>query len=168
MTECANSLARKIGGIDALLFFVLWSCASLASTSNVWGAVPAIAFLLLPASALVGWRGAVSVRLILAGSASLRRAAIEGFVWGAAFVLAVWLWGAANSAFAAGGALDGLSPLQSEFWFALSVTLLPALVVGGLLGAVHGIALFYFNRWLVRANHTLQGTPAGKPAAPLS
>jgi len=163
MTEFAESLARKIGRIDALLFFVLWSCVGLASASHAWGAVPAIVFLLLPASALVGWRGKQKKHncgLILAGAASLRRAAFEGFGWGIAFVSSIWLWGATNSAFAAGGALDGLSPLQSEFWYALSVTLLPALGIGGLLGAVHGIAFFYLNGWLVRANPSFHRTCA--------
>lgn len=152
MTEYAQMLARKIGRIDALLFFVLWSYVSFVSAANPWGALPVIVFLLVPASALVGWRGATFVRLILAGVASLRHAVIEGFGWGAAFVFAVWLWGAASSAFAAGGVLDGLSPLQAKFWYAVSVTLLPALGIGGILGTLHGIALFYLNRWLVRAN----------------
>ena len=158
MTEYAESLARRIGRIDALLFFVIWSCIGVASASDVWGALPAIVFLLIPASALVGWRGAASVRLLLCGKASPRRALIEGFGWGVAFVFAIWLLGATNSAFAAGGALDGLSPLQSEFWFAFALTVLPSLGIGGLLGTVHGIALFYVNAWLVRANPAVEGT----------
>lgn len=155
MTEYKESLARKIGLIDALFFFVIWSCAGFISAAHPWGALPVIVFLLVPASALVGWRGAVFVRLILAGAASLRRAVIEGFGWGAAFVFAIWLWGAASSAFAAGGVLDGLSPFQAEFWYAVSVTLLPALGIGGVLGALHGMGLFFLNRWLVRVNPPL-------------
>ncbi|MDP2393277.1 MAG: hypothetical protein Q8M21_08480 [Methylococcaceae bacterium] len=120
-----------------MLYFVLWSCVGLASASHPWGSFPVIVFLLVPASALVGWRGAASVRLISAGTGSLRRAAIEGFCWGAAFVFAVWLWGASKSALAAGGVLDGLSPLHAEFWYAVSITLLPALGIGGILGALH-------------------------------
>ncbi len=152
MIEHADSLARKVGRIDAALFFAIWSCVGLLSTTHPWGSLPAIVFLLVPASALVGWRGAVSARLILAGTASLRRAVIDGFSWGAAFVFVVWLWGNASSAFAAGGVLDGLYPLQSEFWFAVAVTLVPALCIGSVLGALHGATLFYLNRWLVRAN----------------
>lgn len=152
MTEYAETLARKIGRIDALLFFVLWSCVGLASATHPWGSLPFILFLLVPASALVGWRGATSVHLFLAGTASLRRTVIEGFGWGVAFVFLVWLWGASKEAFAAGCVFDGLSPLQSEFWFAVSVTLPPTLGIGGIFGALHGIAFFYLNRWLVRAN----------------
>jgi len=165
MTSHPESLARKVGRIDALLFFVIWSCAGAASSSHALAALPAIAFMVVPASALVGWRGAASVSLILAGTASFRRAATEGFFFGAAFVSAIWLWGTLNAAHAAGGHFDGLSPLQSEFWFALSITLLPTLAIGGLLGATHGIALYYLNRWLVRANTSFQGT-ARKRAAP--
>lgn len=152
MTDRAEALARKIGRIDALLFFAIWACVGLAAATYPSGSLPIIILLLVPASALVGWRGAASVRLILAGAASLRRAAIEGSVSGAAFVFAIWLWGTASSAFAAGGVMDGLSPLQSEFWFAVGVTLVPALGIGGVLGAMHGVALLYLNRWLVRAN----------------
>lgn len=151
MTEYTATLARKIGRIDALLFFIIWSCVGLTSATHPWGALPIIVFLLIPASALVGWRGAAFVRLILAEATSLRRAVLEGFGWGAAFVFAIWLWGAISSAFAAGHVLEGLSPLQAEFWYAVSVTLLPALGIGGILGALHGIALFYLNGWLVRA-----------------
>lgn len=168
MTKYAETLARKIGRIDALLFFVIWSCVGLMSATHPWGALPVIVFLLVPASALVGWRGAALVLLILAGAASLRRAVIEGFGWGAAFVFAIWLWGAASSAFAAGGVLDGLSPLQAEFWYAVSVTLLPVLGVGGILGALHGIALFYLNRWLVRANPPLNPDAPPNGGAPVS
>jgi hypothetical protein len=168
MTDYSETLARKIGRIDALLFFAIWACVGLVSATHPWGSIPIIIFLLVPASALVGWRGAASVRLILAGSASLRRAAIEGFCWGAAFVLAVWLWGASKSAFAAGGVLDDLSPLQAEFWYALSVTLLPALGIGAILGALHGIALFYFNRWLVRTNPPLNPDAPPNGGAPVS
>jgi len=152
MNDYAESLARKIGGIDALLFFIVWSCVGLISATHPWGSLPIIVFLLVPASALVGWRGAACVRLILAGAASLRRAVIEGFCWGATFVFSIWVWGASKSALAAGGVLDGLSPLQSEFWYTVSVTLLPALGIGGIFGALHGIALFHLNRWLIRAN----------------
>jgi hypothetical protein len=65
MNAPADALARKIGRIDALLFFVLWACVGLLSATYPWGAIPAIIFLLVPASALVGWRGAASVRLIV-------------------------------------------------------------------------------------------------------
>jgi hypothetical protein len=164
MIEHADSLALKVGRIDAALFFAIWSCAGLLSATHPLGSLPAIVFLLVPASALVGWRGAASARLILAGTASLRRAVLEGFSWGAAFVFLVWLWGNASSAFAAGGVLDGLSPLQSEFWFAVAVTLVPALCIGGVLGALHGAALFNLNRWLVRANPAVQGTLRDKAA----
>ena len=168
MTEYAETLARKIGRIDALLFFILWSCVGLASATHPWGSLPIIVFLLVPASALVGWRGAAAVRLILAGTASLRRAAIEGLCWGTVFVFGVWLWGASKSAFAAGYILDGLSPFQAESWYAVSVTLLPALGIGGTLGALHGIALFYLNRWLVRANPPLNPDAPPNGGTPVS
>lgn len=167
MTDYAERLARKIGRIDASLFFVAWACVGLVSATHPWDSLPILVFLLLPASALVGWCGAASVRLILAGSASFRRAAIEGGGWGAAFVFTVWLCGASKSVLAAGGVLDGLSPLQAEFWYALSVTLLPALGVGGILGALHGIAFFNLNRWLVRANPPLNPDAPPNGGAPV-
>ena len=162
MTAHEEALARKIGRIDALLFFVLWASLGLISATYPWGAIPAILFLLVPASALVGWRGVASVRLILAGKASLQRASSEGFVAGAAFALAVWLWGFSNAALAAGTVFDGLSPWQSQFWLLVATTLLPAMGIAGVLGALHGAAFFILNRWMVRAN------PPVNPDAPTS
>ena len=152
MIAHAEIVALKIGFIDALLFFVVWSCVGLATAAQPSGALPIIVFLLVPASALVGWRGAASVRLILAGTASLRRAVIEGFAYGAAFVFVIWLWGASNAALAAGTVFDGLSPRQPEFWVTVAKSLLPALGIGGSIGSLHGIVLLYVNRRLVRAN----------------
>lgn len=162
MTARAEALARKIGRIDALLFFVLWACVGLISATYPRDAIPAIIFLLVPASALVGWRGTASVRLILAGQASFQRALGEGFVAGAAFALAVWLWGFSNAALAAGTVFDGLSPWQAQFWLVVATTLLPATGIAGVLGALHGVAFFILNRWLVRAN------PPVNPDAPTS
>ena len=152
MTTQTEVIARKVGLINAAFFFIVWSCIGALSAAQPIGSLPVIIFLLVPASALVGWRGAASVRHILGGTASLRRALSEGFVSGACLIFLVWLWGTANSAFAAGSAIDGLSPLQVEFWFVIAVTLLPALGLGGVLGAMHGVVFFYLNRWLVQAN----------------
>jgi len=148
MTTHAEMVARKIGRIDALLFFVVWSCIGAASATNPAGSLPLIIFLLVPASALVGWRGAASARLILAGTASLQRSATEGFVWGAIFILLIWLWGVSNAALAAGTVLDGLSPFQFEFWAVVATTLLPAVGIGGSIGSLHGVVFLYLNRWL--------------------
>lgn len=155
MIAPAEMVARKVGRIDALLFFVIWSCVAAVLASRPIGSLPIIIFLLVPASALVGWRGAVSVRLILSGVASLQRAAVEGFAWGATFALVIWLWGFSNAALAAGTIFDGLSPLQPAFWVSVATTLLPAMGVAGLLGATHGVAFLYLNRWLVRANPSI-------------
>jgi hypothetical protein len=152
MIASAEMVARKVGRIDALLFFVIWSCVAAMLASRPIGSLPIIIFLLVPASALVGWRGAASVRLIVSGVASLQRAALEGFTWGAAFAFGIWLWGFSNAALAAGTIFDGLSPLRPVFWVSVATTLLPAMGVAGLLGAMHGVAFLYLNRWLVGAN----------------
>jgi len=152
MITHAEMIARNVGRIDALLFFVIWSCVAAALASRPIGSLPIIIFLLVPASAVVGWRGTISVRLILLGVASLQRAAVEGFAWGAVFALAIWLCGFSNAALAAGTVLDGLSPLQPAFWVSVASTLFLAMGIAGLLGATHGVTFLYLNRWLVRAN----------------
>jgi hypothetical protein len=98
----------------------------------------------------------------LEGRASFQRASGEGFVAGAAFALAVWLWGFSNAVLAAGTVFDGLSPWQPQFRVVVATTLLPAMGIAGVLGALHGIAFFILNQWLVRAN------PPVNPDAPTS
>lgn len=67
---------------------------------------------LLPVSIAVWALGSRQARAILAGRGGLRRAAWEGFCWGAGLGLAVVLLSNAPDALAAGGALEG-QPLFS-------------------------------------------------------
>lgn len=149
MTKTPASVARKIGCIDALLFFVIWSLVGTLSVAHPWDSITAWLFLLIPASILVGWRGALSVPRILANSANLWSAAKEGAYWALFFVLCIWLWSTFNSAFAAGGALDGLSPMHAEFWFAAIASLLPISAIAAALGTLNGVALYWINGLLV-------------------
>ena len=158
-TPPTEKLARKVGRIDALIFFVAWASVGMLSATNVYGALPLIIMVLLPASALVGWRGAASARKILAGKSSVKHAAIEGFWWGAAVALVVWLWGFSNAALAAGTVFDGLSSLEPVFWLTVATSLFPVLLIAGCLGAVTGVALYFIN---LRVLGTNAAGPAGK------
>src|SRR5471030_1428868 len=101
LSSVEKRLVRKIGRTDALLFFVVCAVTLVLSNRPLFGSLSMIILFLLPASALVGWRGAVSARLILAGDANFKRVALEGFAWGAGisfFIVALiayfwrWLW----------------------------------------------------------------------------
>lgn len=152
-----ETTARKIGRIDAALFFLLWALVLLFSVAHPYGALPAIIFLLVPASALVGWRGAVSVRLLLQGCASLLRGAIEGFAFACLFLAVVWLWSWFGQAHAAGTVFDGLSPESPDFWRIIGYSGL-WLTGLGVAGAIHGVLLLYLNYRLLMANPSFQRT----------
>jgi Na+-translocating ferredoxin:NAD+ oxidoreductase RnfE subunit len=150
MTSPIEKLARKIGRIDALIFFVVWASVGMLSATSVYGALPLIIMVLVPASALVGWRGAASAREIIAGRPSVKHAAIEGFGWGVAVAFVVWLWGFSNAALAAGTVFDGLSPLEPRFWLTVATSLNPVLFISACFGVVTGVMLHFINLWLLR------------------
>lgn len=139
-------LACKVGSIDAVIFFVVWSGVGLVSVTHPISSLPIIVLLLAPVSAFVGWRGGASVRLILAGVASLRRAVGEGFIWGTAFLAVIVAWFFFSEAHAAGTAIDGLSPWQLEFWVRAATVLVPAMGIGGVIGALHGVVYLYLRK----------------------
>ena len=152
-----ETTARNMGRIDAVLFFLFWGVVLLFSAAHPYGALPAIIFLLVPASALVGWRGAASVRLLLQGRASLLRGAIEGFVFACLLLAVVWLWSWFSQAHAAGTVFDGLSPESPDFW--LIIGNLGLWLLGfGVAGAIHGVFLLYLNYRLLMANPSFQRT----------
>ena len=152
-----EKFARKIGRIDAAAFFLFWGIVLLFSTAHPYAALPAIVFLLVPSSALVGWRGAASVRLLLQGRASLLRGAIEGFLFACLVVFVVWLWSWFSQAHAAGTVFDGLSPESPDFWRLIAYLAL-WLGVFGVVGAIHGVLLLYLNYRLLMANSSFQWT----------
>jgi len=158
MTSPTEKRARNIGRIDALIFFVVWASVGMLSATSAYGALPLIIMVLIPASALVGWRGAASARKILAGRPSIKHAAIEGFGWGAAVAFVVWLWGFSNAALAAGTVFDGLSPLEPRFWLTVATSLIPVLLIAGCFGAVTGVILHFINLRLLGAS---TGEPIG-------
>lgn len=141
--------ARKAGSIDALVFLLGWIGLALLLTSDPLVVLPGIAVVLLPATVLVGWRGTVQARRLLAGIATLRQAALDGATWGGVLGLAWWLSSYAAAVLAAGTVFDHLSPALPDFWYALLFTLLPVLLAV-LLGAAHGILFLPLNRWLLR------------------
>lgn len=168
MISPTEKLARRIGRIDALVFFVVWAGIGMASSTRPFGALPLIIMVLIPASALVGWRGAASARSIQRGKASIRHAALEGFGWGMAVALAVWLWGFSNAALAAGTVFDGLSPLEAHFWLVVATSLIPVLFIAGACGATTGVVLYFINLRLVRANPPLNTDAPPNGGAPVS
>lgn len=101
-----------VGAVDAALFLFGWSAIALAAAPDAQAALLFSACWLLPVSVAVWALGTRQARAILAGRGGLRRAAWEGFCWGAGLGLAVVLLSNAPDALAAGGALEG-QPLFS-------------------------------------------------------
>jgi hypothetical protein len=152
-----ETTARKIGRIDAALFFLFWVVVLLLLVAHPYGALPAIIFVVSPTSALVGWRGAQSVRLLLQGRASFLRAAIEGFGFACLFLAAVWCESWFSQARAAGTIFEDLSPESPNFWFIISD--LGLWLFGfGVAGAIHGVLLLYLNYRLLMANPSFPQT----------
>ncbi|HEY9146919.1 MAG TPA: hypothetical protein VIN36_09565 [Thiobacillus sp.] len=138
------------------LRFAIGTCGTLGKNAKLSGV------------ALVGWRGAASARSIQRGKASIRHAALEGFGWGMAVALAVWLWGFSNAALAAGTVFDGLSPLEAHFWLVVATSLIPVLFIAGACGATTGVVLYFINLRLVRANPPLNTDAPPNGGAPVS
>lgn len=136
-----------VGLIDAAVFFALWAAIGVASAAHPFGAIPAILFLLVPASVLVGWRGEVCARLLLANGGSAKRAAIEGGGFALFFIAVVAAW--SGVAHAAGGHFDGLTISMPQFWVAVGWHAVWALAFA-ITGSVHGVLLFWGNRWLIQ------------------
>lgn len=101
-----------VGALDAALFLFGWSAIALAAAPDAQAALLFSACWLLPVSVAVWALGTRQARAILAGRGGLRRAAWEGFCWGAGLGLVVVLLSNAPDALAAGGALEG-QPLFS-------------------------------------------------------
>jgi len=119
-----------VGVIDASMFLFVFVCIARVLDINLFEDA-ALPFLLV-ALAIVGWRGAVSARLIHSGKDGFGRGASEGFFWGGGIMLALQA---------------GMDPFQ---WHALLTIGLPIAVVTGVIGALVGISLLFMNRMLVR------------------
>ena len=150
--------ARLVGLIDAAVFFALWAAIGVASAAHPFGAIPAILFLLVPASVLVGWRGEVCARLLLANEGSAKRAAIEGGGFALLFVVVIATW--SGVAHASGGYFDGLAIRMPQFWVVVGWHAIWALAFT-IAGSVHGVLLFWVNRWLIQKYQSR--SVAGRP-----
>ncbi|HZX30101.1 MAG TPA: hypothetical protein VFF03_02000 [Rhodocyclaceae bacterium] len=140
----ALTLSTRIGIIDGLVSFVGWAIVAFVSASSFLNALPYLIAVLLPFSAYVGWQGARTVPKILAGQAPMLHVAFNGF-WASAVITALALCALyAHDANAAG-------KLPFDYYFIYR--LLPLLPVGGVVGAVHGIAVVLLNRALLHIHH---------------
>ncbi|WP_148059361.1 hypothetical protein [Sinobacterium caligoides] len=141
---------RHIGLTNGIITLVTWSSIGMLLASEWWGALPVMLFVLVPISALVSYRSSVLAKSLIEGKATVKLYAIDGFKW--AFIAAVifWLWSISSEVMAAGGPLLGANWWQvMKYIFTIS---LPASLVVGLIGSVHGVVFFYFNRWQITAN----------------
>lgn len=89
-----------VGAVDAALFLFGWSAIALAAAPDAQAAALFSACWLLPVSIAVWALGTRQARAILAGRGGLRRAAWEGFCWGAGLGLVVVLLSNAPDALA--------------------------------------------------------------------
>ena len=150
MPQPYATVVRRVGRTDAAVFILVWSLLTLFLASRPAGALPAIAFGVVPLSALVGWRGAASAKRFLADTATLRQSLLEGSGIAATLMLALLLWGwLAPMALAAGHPLDGLAPTQLAFWFSLGTLAAVPASLAASIGAAHGLVLHFLNQWLV-------------------
>lgn len=136
--------------IDGLLFLVIWSIFGMASATYWHGALPIIAFILLPVSAFVSWRGAKSVERIKNGTATNKTSATEGSVCGLIVTLSISIWSYATQVQAAGTVFDNVSLDSLEFYKRIIEAYLPLIIGGTFVGALHGIAFFNLNKRLVK------------------
>ena len=138
-----------VGAVDAALFLFCWSAIALAAAPDAQAALLFSACWLLPVSVAVWALGTCQARAILAGRGGLRRAAWQGFCWGAGLGLVAVLLSNAPDALAAGGALEG-QPLFSGHlaWFLLDCW--PLYLVTGVLGGGHAVGFYGVNVWLLR------------------
>lgn len=138
-----------VGAVDAALFLFGWSAIALAAAPDAQAALLFSACWLLPVSIAVWALGTRQARAILAGRGGLRRAAWEGFCWGAGLGLAVVLLSNAPDALAAGGALEG-QPLFSGHTARFLLYGWPFYLVAGVLGGGHAVGFHVLNAWLLR------------------
>lgn len=137
-----------VGAVDAALFLFGWSAIALAAAPDAQTALLFSACWLLPVSIAVWALGTRQARAILAGRGGLRRAAWEGFCWGAGLGLAVVLLSNAPDALAAGGALEG-QPLFSGHTARFLLDGWPLYLVTGFLGCGHAVGFYRLNGWLL-------------------
>lgn len=157
MTIYPDKLVRKIGLIDALVFFFLWfvllGIVPLFFQDIV---VPAfwlifLGILLLPLSFFVGWRGHASVRAILEGrSRTFLWALLEGFVSGALLAFVGSLWLISSYTLAAGTGFEGLTYTQAEFWLRYAESYFVAELTGGVAGSLTACLLYPLNHKLIQ------------------
>ncbi|MCW3479680.1 hypothetical protein OL229_08910 [Neisseriaceae bacterium JH1-16] len=146
----ARITTYSIGSINFTIFFLFWLSIGWRLTSNPSSGLPIMALFLIPPSLLVGWRGVISARMILAAKDSVWHAAKEGFGWGTIIAIIAWSWGLSNAVLAAGTGFDGLSPTQLNFWVMAVETLLPIIGFFGTLGSIHSITFLLLNRTLIK------------------
>ncbi|MCP1337995.1 hypothetical protein NJR55_00185 [Idiomarina sp. M1R2S28] len=141
---------RTVGLVDGIAFFVIWSLIGLAQPSLRGEAVTVVLVLLLMASALVLWRGAVLASLFVEDRTSLLGHVLDGAKWGAIAGLGILIWGVSSQVLAAGGLLDNASFFSAETAIYLLFMGAYLSATGAVVGGVHGAVLFYFNRWFLR------------------
>lgn len=88
------SIARRLGCIDAVVFFVLWLSVLAAFSSESWSDLYDDVALLGAISALVGWRGTVVSLRHQPKAVPIPRALFEGAALGGIFyfLLSAWLF----------------------------------------------------------------------------
>jgi len=141
---------------DGVLFFALWCAVAALSadgSARLWPIVPIV---LAPFTVVVAWRAWVLSAGFATGSASPRQFAKDGFVYGLMVTAAVLVLSASFEASAAGGHLDGYSILSTQGLTYIAYYIFPLSLVGGAVGALHGLAFFYLNKCMFAANHSLQ------------
>src|ERR1035438_8851309 len=142
MLSSAERLVRKVGRIDALLFFAACAGVLLLFGRTPFEALSMIVVSVLPASAIVRWRGAAAARFILSGKDNFKKVALEGFAWGPGIPFLFM----ALLAVLFRGAKSPLWPLVPSIYGILTFLLI------GCIGALTGMVLLFINRRIVRAN----------------
>jgi len=138
---------RRLGLINGLLILLTWSIVGLTLSTNWISVFPVILSILIPLAILVSWRSSVLAQCLINGNGTVKLYVYDGFKWGVISGVIFWTLSISTDVLAAGSALLGASFIQVlEYILKISV---PFTLLFGVVGAIHSIVFYYFNRWLI-------------------
>jgi hypothetical protein len=108
-------------------------------------------FGILPFSMFVGWRGMKDAAKLLNGNHVFFHVPIEGFSWGFAASMLMWIVGYFYEVFAAGGQFDEVigQPTNLMAWLKILMIVNSFSFVAGVIGAIIATLIHLLNEFLI-------------------